>query len=413
GTFRLSFPVEAAIAPVAQMLVYTTSPSGEVIASSQDFQVEMCLPNKVRLSFAPKEGLPASNTHLRLHTSPRSLCALRAVDKSVLLMRPENELSPSSVYQLLPLKESQGYSFREYYLEEDNINPCVSLDNLSLNGFLYIPISSDGEGDAYDILKELGLKVFTSSKIHKPELCEHYPEHMMERSYSGSTVLSILKFDLRIATTWRESSCPEDMDDGNPMETVRKYFPETWIWDIVSVNSEGKADLEVTIPDTITEWKANAFCTSADTGFGLSPTVSLRAFQPFFVELTMPYSVVRGESFTLKATVFNYLPACIRVSVSLAESTDFLAVPVGKQEESYCICVNERKTVAWAVTPRSLGQVEFSVTTEALQNQQPCGNDIVETPEKGRKDTVIRQLLVEVRGLLLLAAQKSSNSNSQ
>ncbi|NXH48099.1 A2MG protein, partial [Dicaeum eximium] len=406
GTFRLSFSVEAAIAPVAQMLVYTTSPSGEVIASSQDFQVEMCLPNKVRLSFAPKEGLPAFNTHLQLHTSPRSLCALRAVDKSVLLMKPENELSPSSVYNLLPLKESQGYSFRDYYLEEDNVNPCVSLDNLSLNGFLYIPISSDGEGDAYDVFKELGLKVFTSSKIHKPELCEHYPEHMMERSYSGSISTMNLRGELSYDTA-------EDMVDGNPMETVRKYFPETWIWDIVSVSSEGKADLEVTIPDTITEWKANAFCTSADTGFGLSPTVSLRAFQPFFVELSMPYSVVRGESFTLKATVFNYLPACIRVSVDLAESTHFLAAPVGKQGESYCICGNERKTVAWAVTPRSLGQVEFSVTTEALQSQQPCGNYIVEHPEKGRKDTVIRQLLVEVRGLLILGAQKSSNSNSQ
>lgn len=57
------------------------------------------------------------------------------------------------VYHLLPLKESQGYSFRDYYLEEDNVNPCVSLDNLSLNGFLYVPISSDGEGDAYNILK--------------------------------------------------------------------------------------------------------------------------------------------------------------------------------------------------------------------------------------------------------------------
>ncbi|NWY46550.1 A2MG protein, partial [Sylvia atricapilla] len=387
GTFQLSFSVEAGIAPVAQMLVYTTSPSGEVIASSEDFQVEMCLPNNVRLSFAPKEGLPASNTHLQLHTSPRSLCALRAVDKSVLLMKPENELSASSVYNLLPLKESHGYSFRDYYLEEDNVNPCVSLDNLSLNGFLYVPISADGEGDAYEILKELGLKVFTSSKIHKPELCEHYPEHMMERSYSGSSTFLVLPLT----------------------QPPKIYHPASFLPSMLSTlslcscslcltSSEGKADLEVTIPDTITEWKANAFCTSADTGFGLSPTVSLRAFQPFFVELTMPYSVVRGESFTLKATVFNYLPACIRVSVSLAESTHFLAVPVGKQEESYCICVNERKTVAWAVTPRSLGQVEFSVTTEALQNQQPCGNYIVETPGKGQKDTVIRQLLVEVRG---------------
>ncbi|NXS02962.1 A2MG protein, partial [Oxylabes madagascariensis] len=397
GTFQLSFSIEAAIAPVAQVLVYTTSPSGEVIASSEDFQVEMCLPNKVSISHA---------THV---------CLVVSVPVSGDLLLCSLLFAFPQVYHLLPLKESHGYSFREYYLEEDNVNPCVSLDNLSLNGFLYVPISSDGEGDAYEILKELGLKVFTSSKIHKPELCEHYPEHMMERSYSGSTILSILKLHLRITAIWRESiyDMAEDTVDGNPMETVRKYFPETWIWDIISVNSEGKADLEVTIPDTITEWKANAFCTSADTGFGLSPTVSLRAFQPFFVELTMPYSVVRGESFTLKATVFNYLPACIRVSVSLAESTHFLAVAVGKQEESYCICVNERKTVAWAVTPRSLGQVEFSVTTEALQNQQPCGNYIVETPEKGRKDTVIRQLLVEVRGLLVLVAQKSGNSNSK
>uniref|UniRef100_A0A8C0IJM0 Alpha-2-macroglobulin n=1 Tax=Bubo bubo TaxID=30461 RepID=A0A8C0IJM0_BUBBB len=312
GTFPLTFPVEATIAPLARMLVYTILPSGEVIASSADFQVESCLPNKVRLSFVPKEGLPASNTRLQLHTSPRSLCALRAVDKSVLLMKPEDELSPSSV------------------------SLAVSVTALNL----------------------------------LDDLDDEMTEHMVA---------------------------------GNPTETVRKYFPETWIWDIVSVNSEGSADLDVTIPDTITEWKANAFCTSADTGFGLSPTVSLRAFQPFFVELTLPYSVVRGESFTLKATVFNYLAACIRVSVSLAESTHFLATPVEKQEESYCICVNERKTVAWAVTPRSLGQVEFSVSTEALQNQQPCGNVIVETPEKGRKDTVIRQLLVEVCGLLSLS----------
>uniref|UniRef100_A0A8C0FUP2 Alpha-2-macroglobulin n=1 Tax=Bubo bubo TaxID=30461 RepID=A0A8C0FUP2_BUBBB len=365
GTFPLTFPVEATIAPLARMLVYTILPSGEVIASSADFQVESCLPNKVRLSFVPKEGLPASNTRLQLHTSPRSLCALRAVDKSVLLMKPEDELSPSSVYDLLPLKEIRGYSFKDYYLEEDNVNPCVSLDNILLNGFVYIPISPDGEGDAYDILK-----VITALNL-LDDLDDEMTEHMVA---------------------------------GNPTETVRKYFPETWIWDIVSVNSEGSADLDVTIPDTITEWKANAFCTSADTGFGLSPTVSLRAFQPFFVELTLPYSVVRGESFTLKATVFNYLAACIRVSVSLAESTHFLATPVEKQEESYCICVNERKTVAWAVTPRSLGQVEFSVSTEALQNQQPCGNVIVETPEKGRKDTVIRQLLVEVCGLLSLVS---------
>lgn len=59
----------------------------------------------------------------------------------------------SKVYDLLPLKELRGYSFNDYYLEEEDVNPCVSLDNILLNGFTYIPISPDGEGDAYDILK--------------------------------------------------------------------------------------------------------------------------------------------------------------------------------------------------------------------------------------------------------------------
>lgn len=27
----------------------------------------------------------------------------------------------------------------------------------------------------------------------------------------------------------------EGMDAAHPVETIRKYFPETWIWDIVSV----------------------------------------------------------------------------------------------------------------------------------------------------------------------------------
>ncbi|NXK27223.1 A2MG protein, partial [Arenaria interpres] len=373
GVFVLQLPVQAEIAPEAQVLVYTTAPSREVIADSTKFNVEKCFGNKVDLSFSPSEGLPSSDAHLLFRASPNSLCAVRAVDKSVLLMKPEADLSPSSVYSLLPVKEIHDYHGTDVLLEEPLEN-CIPLKKIVLNGITYSPVVEMNEEDTYSILKEMGLKIFTNTKVRKPWYCSSPQPHMMQT------------FRAMVRT-------PEEVT-----ETVRKYFPETWIWSLVSISSEGNADLDVTIPDTITEWKANAFCTSADTGFGLSPTVSLRAFQPFFVELTMPYSVVRGESFTLKATVFNYLTACIRVSVTLAQSTHFLATPVEKEEESHCLCEHGRKTVAWLVTPKSLGQVEFSVSAEALQDQQPCGNAIVETPEKGRKDTVIRQLLVEVCG---------------
>uniref|UniRef100_A0A8U8BRB9 Uncharacterized protein n=1 Tax=Geospiza parvula TaxID=87175 RepID=A0A8U8BRB9_GEOPR len=382
GVFSLQLSVQADIAPVAQVLVYTTVSSKEVIADSAKFYTELCFNNKVDLSFSPSEGLPSSDAHLQFQASPNSLCAVRAVDKSVLLMKPEADLSPTSVYDLLPVKEFHGYVYDSRVPLEESPWNCVTVEPIVQDGITYVPVMGANEEDAYSILRhdaDIGLACLELSIVDFFYILPH----------SG----------IPSERTSNQLSTPEEVT-----ETVRKYFPETWIWSLVPISSEGKADLEVTIPDTITEWKANAFCTSADTGFGLSPTVSLRAFQPFFVELTMPYSVVRGESFTLKATVFNYLPACIRVSVTLAQSTNFLATLVEKEEESHCLCENGRKTVAWLVTPKSLGQVEFSVTTEALQNQQPCGNYIVETPEKGRKDTVIRQLLVEVRGCLGLVS---------
>lgn len=84
-----------------------------------------------------------------------------------------------------------------------------------------------------------------------------------------------------------------------------------------SLSSSGVAEVEMTVPDTITEWKAGALCLSNDTGLGLSSVASLQAFQPFFVELTMPYSVIRGEAFMLKATVLNYLPTSLPVNTFL------------------------------------------------------------------------------------------------
>ncbi|KAL0174315.1 hypothetical protein M9458_030283, partial [Cirrhinus mrigala] len=72
----------------------------------------------------------------------------------------------------------------------------------------------------------------------------------------------------------------------------------------------GSAHIPVTVPDTITSWETEAFCLSSK-GLGLAPPAQLTVFQPFFLELSLPYSIIRGEIFELKATVFNYLSKCI------------------------------------------------------------------------------------------------------
>ncbi|XP_009979068.1 PREDICTED: alpha-2-macroglobulin-like, partial [Tauraco erythrolophus] len=152
GVFLLQLPVEADIAPVAQVLVYTTGPSGEVIADSTKFNVEKCFSNKVDLSFSPSEGLPSSDARLLFRASPNSLCAARAVDKSVLLMKPEADLSPSSVYGLLPGKKLHDYRHGPEMDLEDPLENCVPLKTITVNGITYSPVETQ-EDDAYSILK--------------------------------------------------------------------------------------------------------------------------------------------------------------------------------------------------------------------------------------------------------------------
>ena len=74
-------------------------------------------------------------------------------------------------------------------------------------------------------------------------------------------------------------------------------------------------ELEVQIPDTITSWVASAFAMSSAYGMGIANKAILKVFQPFFVQMTLPYSVVRGEETPVTVTVFNYLSSCAPVSL--------------------------------------------------------------------------------------------------
>uniref|UniRef100_A0A8C0DYQ5 Pregnancy zone protein n=1 Tax=Balaenoptera musculus TaxID=9771 RepID=A0A8C0DYQ5_BALMU len=402
GVFSFSFQVESDIAPTAQLLIYTILPNGEVIADTEKLEIENCFANKVNLSFSSAQGLPASDTNLKVTAAAYSLCALRAVDQSVLLMKPEAEVSPQSVYDLLPVKSSLSVRYGGSVNEDGE--KCINAEDITHNGIIYTPKQVLSDDDVYSIFESVGLNIFTNSKIHKPHFCQLFqPYPGAPMIYAGGQAGPIGPVGSALARGNSGIVYPMVGRENSPAvevkETVRKYFPETWIWDLVALDVSGGSELAVKVPDTITEWKAGALCLSGTAGLGLSPTISLTAFQPFFLELTLPYSVVRGEAFTLKATAFSYVSRCIRVSVQLEVSPAFLAIPVEKNEESHCVCGNKQKTVSWAVTPKSLGKVNFTATAEALQSQELCDNEVPHVPALGQKDTVVKPLLVEPEGI--------------
>ncbi|XP_053536530.1 alpha-2-macroglobulin [Ictalurus punctatus] len=390
GTLFLSLRNMLQLSPVAQVVLYTILSSGEAVADSMNFPIQLCLANKVSLNFSQSSELPGAKVSLILRATPGSLCSVRAIDQSLLLLRPEDELNTESVFNMLPVKTLSGYPYNIY--DEDS-SQCSG--NPPINIFarlrpIYIP--AYGKIDVYNTFKDVGIKILTNAIVKKPIECFPFP---MRRDVA----MAVPEMAFMLA---KDVSATSSLSTGSvaSVVTIRKYFPETWIWDLVSVRQAGATVVIKTVPDSITTWQAGAFCTSS-VGFGVAPKTQLTAFQPFFVSLTMPSSVIRGEVFTLKATVFNYLRSCMMVNVILAGSNQFSAQVCENCRYTSCLCADESQTFSWTITPLVLGEVSINVTAEAVRSSTRCGTRPVTVPQKGRIDMVIKTLQVKAEGTKL------------
>ncbi|XP_078507565.1 alpha-2-macroglobulin-like protein 1 isoform X2 [Lissotriton helveticus] len=377
SVFPLRVTLSSDFAPYARVLGYIVLNNGQMVADLTGFEVAKCFKNKVTLGFSKQQDLPGAKIQLQLSAAPLSLCSVRAVDLSVLLLKPEQEMSADNVYSMFPFTDRTGYPSEvdEYVVQDPCWGPIVRPlpEAASRNWMPYRP----PDIDVFFLFKQSGLKILTNCEIKKaveetirrPFPCPLFAER-------GGPVESV-------------------MDVGAAPQSVRSFFPETWLWSLVPVGQTGKANVAVTLPDTITRWDSMTFCT-ASIGFGLSTTVSVTAFKPFFVDLTLPYSVVRGESFTLKATVFNYLKQCITVQIVLAPSSDFKISQCSNCKYSSCICTNMAYTFTWSITATTLGLVNFLVTTTA---NKICGGANTPLPTTGMTDSLKKPLLVQPEGI--------------
>ena len=98
---------------------------------------------------------------------------------------------------------------------------------------------------------------------------------------------------------------------------VREKFPETWYWNpCIITDAAGTASVELPAPDTITTWGVDAAASTRDGRFGLAQA-NLTVFQEFFVEPDLPAYLVRNDTVTLPALVYNYLGEAQNITVGL------------------------------------------------------------------------------------------------
>ncbi|KAL5016375.1 hypothetical protein ScPMuIL_005964 [Solemya velum] len=376
-TIMFSIPVTSQMAPNARIIVYYVRTDGEVVTDSISFDVDGTFQNQVSLGFDQNQVLPGGNVSLTVSADPHSVVNLLAVDQSVLLLKTGNDVTQSEVIDELKtfdtIKETNSISPGPFF------GGGVGRPMFRRKRSIFFPYPRYyGGSDAGQIFDNAGVKVLTDANIHR---------HIKPPSSMGGG-------GGRGGGGASGGSAQLHTDGLKEVSRTRSVFPETWLWSNATTSADGTAIIQTTIPDTITSWVATAFAVNSQTGLGITKdSTSVKAFQPFFVSLTLPYSVVRGEQVVLQANVFNYLPQTMTVVVTLDRSDHFQSIRVDasgveeyvsvQETSTLLIPSGEAKTVNFAVVPVRLGKIPIQVRAQST----------------AAADAVRRQLLVEPEGV--------------
>ncbi|NXQ30444.1 A2ML1 protein, partial [Alaudala cheleensis] len=406
GSFSIPLTFSLPYAPAPRLVVYVIFPNGKIIADSAIFSVSTCFRNKVELSFSTPETLPGSQVGLHLQAAPGSTCAIWAVDPRAFWTMPGKELRSHSIYGLFPSVYNSRYPHQ--VSEDDRSCGFPNPDEPDVFTAFRVKMVDLMEDNLLVInvfLQEMGLKIMSNTNIKKPRVCSTTPLTNTLRGTGRSISRPTLMFaqPQHLTSTYQPTMFPPF---SSAEEKAHKHFHQTWLWDLYSVGPSGNKSVTVTVPDAITEWKAGMFCTGPN-GFGFAPASWLTVSKPFLVELPLPSSVVQGETFNLKATVFNNLQKCMRIQVTLEEFAHFRLKPCKGCVYSSCLCAGEAKSFQWSVTAEQLGLVNITLSTEAVATKELCGEEVPFVPKQGQKDKITKLIQVRPEGVLVEKAHSS------
>nr|BAJ05272.1 CD109-like molecule [Diadumene lineata] len=364
------------MAPNADIVVYTIRKDGEVVVDSLSVTVENPFENEVSVKFSRDKSGPGDQINLVGKATPGSHMAFLVVDKSVLLMKKDNDLNRDEI-----LQDLQSYSTSSSWYPWWDWNWFSPRRSRRM----IMPFPTSGR-DAMSIFQDAGLIVFSDCLVYKRKnYYDNGPYPYMENSMAAGA-------DGAGGGVLRKGS--GSGKNLAPVTKIRSLFPETWIFMDVNASSSGEASISTSVPDTITSWVASAFAISPNTGFGIGATKpKLQVFQPFFISLDLPYSIVRGEEVAIKALVFNYQEQPQEVTVTFKGSKDFAAInelssPRGNHEqesvdiqEVLTIPAGEGRAVAFPIKPKTLGKIPIIVQAQSEVASDAVKRTILVKPE--------------------------------
>ncbi|CAJ0958457.1 unnamed protein product [Ranitomeya imitator] len=193
----------------------------------------------------------------------------------------------------------------------------------------------------------------------------------------------------------------EDMDNFNS----RSIFYESWLWKVETLPTKADSNgfsskvINTNLPESITTWEFLAISISPKSGICVAKPYEMLVKKSFFIDLRLPYSVVRNEQVEIRAVLYSYVSEEIQVRVDLMHNPKMCSSSTAKANFRQMVTLGPMASLVLplVIVPLEIGDIRIEVKASVKDFYLTDGvvKNLKVVPEGMRIQKYIQSVILE------------------
>ncbi|XP_061495331.1 complement C3 [Rhineura floridana] len=394
----ISLPIIPDLIPSFRIVAYYQLGNSEIVADSVWVDVkDTCMGTLVVKGATEADNRvhePGTQMKIKLEGDANARVGLVAVDKGVYVLNKKHKLTQTKIWDSVEKSDigcTAGSGRNNLGVFEDAGLALVTSTKLSTQErsdpkcpqpatrrrrSIQLIESKASKAAQY---QDRNLRKCCEDGMHENPMgysCEKRAQYIVGQNECQNAFLECCRFirDIRIESARDEQLilARSDFEDEflSDEEIVsRTEFPESWLWQTEQLtaapNDQGISSKTVSVflKDSITTWEVLAVSISNTKGICVADPYEITVRKDFFIDLRLPYSVVRNEQVEIRAILYNYRERDIRVRVELIHNPAFCSASTAKERYRQVLVVKglSSRAVPLVIVPLELGLHDIEV----------------------------------------------------
>uniref|UniRef100_A0A8C3HKP2 Uncharacterized protein n=1 Tax=Chrysemys picta bellii TaxID=8478 RepID=A0A8C3HKP2_CHRPI len=392
----MSLPITPDLVPSFRIVAYYQVGNSEIVADSVWLDIQDTCMGTLVVTGATDEdrGIhePGTEIKLKLEGDHRAYVGLVAVDKGVYVLNKKHKITQSKIWDSVEKsdigctagsgKNNLGvFTDAGLALETSNRistaqrTECPQPAKRRRRSVQLIEYKANKVADYQD----QKLKKWCEDGMHENPMghsCEKRAGYILDTDECKKTFLDCCNY---IKTMWdklqRElhlqlarSDLDEDFMSDEDI-TSRSQFPESWLWQVEQLTERpnklgiSSKTVLISLKDSITTWEVLAVSLSETKGICVADPYEIKVMKDFFIDLRLPYSVVRNEHVEIRAILYNYRNKNLKVRLELLHNPVFCSASTSKAKYRQILDIKAKSSLAvpLVIVPLELGSHDIEV----------------------------------------------------